>query len=200
MTRPKILIVDDELDFLKRARRNIKEFEVETASTIPDALQLIGNGGIKLIVTDIKLRGQERGYEIFELLFRNGEAIPVILITGYDLTDDDVKHFKSLGAVEILSKAGEKGPLSKAIERAATRIFKDKNSMFVLFEKKIWQEDLQNKNMTYAGSTKKISEWVEIVKSENNPNERARMLKELALVCNRHGRHRDSSDYVFPHF
>ena len=88
----------------------------------------------------------------------------MILITGYDLTGNDIKHFKSLGSVEILSKAGEKGPLSKAIERTAIQVLKDESSGFVLFEKKIWQECLENKSMTYAGSTKKFQNGFKIAK------------------------------------
>ena len=197
----RILIVDDEEDFLVRAKRNIKKFEAVPASTVTEALQLISDGGISLIVADMKLRGRERGYEIFDALFRNGEAIPVILITGYELTDTDERHFKSLGAIEILVKAGEMGPLSKVIEQTATRILADENSRFSQVEKKIWQEDLQDKRMTHGGSTNAISAWLEIAKKPAiSDDERKAILKGMASACDRYVQHRDSTDYAFPHF
>ena len=198
---PGILIVDDELEFLERVKRNIKQYEAVTSSTVPDALQQISNGGISLIVADMKLRGQERGYDLFAELFRNGEAIPVILMTGYDLTDADVRHFKSLGAIEILPKAGERDPLSKVIERMAQNIIGDENNRFVLFEKRIWQDDLQDNNMEHEGSTKTISEWLAISKTPAiSKDERTTILKKAASVCNRYKRHDDDMDYEFPHF
>ena len=196
----KILMIEDDIVFSERAKRNIKKFEVKTVSTISDALQSIQNGEISLIVADIKLKNQERGDEILESLFHNGEAIPVILMTAFDLTDEDKRHFKSLGVIEILSKAGENVPLSKAIERTATHVLNNKNNRFVLFEKNVWQEGLQNKNMAYSGLTKKISEWLEIAKSVDDQNKRTAMLQELALVCDKYHRHKDNRDYVFPRF
>ena len=199
-SKPRILIVDDEPGFLEKAKRNIKKFEVVTAPAIPDAVRIISNGGISLIVADIKLKGDARGYEIFDELFHSGESIPAILITGNELRDDDEEYFSSRGAIRTLKKGGGKGTLSARIEGAATVILDDENSPFVLFERRIRQEKLEYQNMTHAGSTAEISEWLAAAKKETSVEERAVILKKVAAVCNKYMQHRDSTDYVFPHF
>ena len=199
-SKPRILIVDDEPGFLEKARRNIKKFEVVTALTIPDAVRIISNGGISLIVADIKLKGDARGYAIFDELFHRGESIPAILITGNELRDDDEEYFSSRGAIRTLKKGGGKGTLSARIEETATVILDDENSPFVLFERRIRNEELECENMAHAGSTAEISEWLAVAKKETSVEERIVILKKIAVVCNKYMQHRDSTDYVFPHF
>ena len=201
MTRTRILVVDDELRFLEKVKQNIKKFDVVTASTIPEAIQMIVNDGISLIVADIKLKGKSRGFKIFSELFCRGESIPGILITGYSLTEADKKYFTLLGAIKILEKGGGQGTLSERVEREAVNILDDKDSPFVSAERRIKQDGLENKNMTYNKKTKKISDWLGVVKKPaTTPEEKIAIVKNIAKVCNKHSQHNDGTDYVFPRF
>ena len=199
MTRSKILVVDDNPVFRENAKRNIKKFDVVTASTIPAAIQMIDNNGISLIVVDIKLKGKSRGFNIFKELFCRGESIPGILITGHGWADYDEKYFTSLGAIKILAKGGGQGPLSERIELEAVKILDDENSPFVLAESHMKQEGLENKNMTYNNETKTMSDWLNVAKNTaTTPEERKAIMKDIAQVCNKYSQHNDDADYVFP--
>ena len=199
MTRIRILVVDDELTFLEKVKQNIKKFDVVTASTIPEAIHMIVNGGISLIVADIKLKGKSRGFKIFNKLFCQGELIPGILITGQSLTEADKKYFTSLGAIKILEKGGGQGTLSERIEREAANILDDEDSPFVLVERRIKQEKLENKNMTYNEKTKKISYWLGMLKKPSTTHkEKKAIMKNMAKIYNKYSQHNDNTDYVFP--
>ena len=197
--KSQILIVDDELEFLERTKRNIKKFCVVTTSTIPDAIQIIRNGGISLIVVDIKLKGSSRGFKIFNELFFRGISIPGILITGHAFTNTDKRYFASRGAIRILNKGVGKGPLSARIEQEAVKILAEENSPFILYERRITQDSLGYKNMMYGGDTKKISDWLDVVKTpETPPEEKTAILRNIAEACKKYSQHQNDADYTFP--
>ena len=55
--------------------------------------------------------------------------------------------------------------------------------------------------MTYNKKTKKISDWLGVVKKPaTTPEEKIAIVKNIAKVCNKHSQHNDGTDYVFPRF
>ncbi len=101
----KILIVDDEsyiVDFLKEALE-FWGYEVITAQEAALAFDIIKNGGISLLITDIKMEANDSGLKLIEntrLLFPD---LMVILITG-SFVDDGTVNFCERNRVSFLQK------------------------------------------------------------------------------------------------
>lgn len=82
--RPKVLVVDDENDILLIVRTSLKDdYEVETASSGPDALAHIEENSPDLIILDMMMPEMD-GIEVLEKIRANPgtAAIPVIFLTG----------------------------------------------------------------------------------------------------------------------
>ena len=87
-----ILIVDDNVDILYNVRDYlvIKGFSVETALNGADALERLKNGSYSLCVLDIGLPLID-GLSICQLLRREGNSIPILMLTARDSIDDRVR-------------------------------------------------------------------------------------------------------------
>jgi len=195
----KILVIDDDQIFLRRTKKNIKKFDVETTTTVSGAINVINKGGISFIVVDIKLRGGARGYAIFSKLFFKGTAVPGILITGHQLTKTEKTYLASLGALEILQKGGGTGSMSSRIEQSAIKILKNRNSKFIAITRRIEGYKLENKNMMYREKTMPIHKVIAHLKRSHLPiEEEDLVIRDISLICNAHLKHEDHSDYIFP--
>lgn len=118
--RKRVLVVEDDTIFagvLSRALRT-REYEVETASSVEDALAISRSWQPQAAIIDLKL-GQESGLELVPLLAANHPDIRILVLTGYASIATAVRAVK-LGASDYLSKpadiedivvalAGEKG-------------------------------------------------------------------------------------------
>lgn len=87
-----ILIVDDNVDILYNVRDYlvIKGFTVETALNGADALDRLKNRSYSLCVLDIGLPLID-GLSICQLLRREGNRIPILMLTARDSIDDRVR-------------------------------------------------------------------------------------------------------------
>jgi len=84
-SRPRILVVDDEAKirtFLKEALE-LRDFQVLTAASGPDALEQLQAQAVELILLDVMMPVMD-GYEVYHLLRENPKTrdIPVIIITA----------------------------------------------------------------------------------------------------------------------
>jgi DNA-binding NtrC family response regulator len=62
----KILLVDDAVEFLKVLKQALeKDFDVQTATGVSEALSLIDNGDIELICSDLDMRDGTKKQVIF---------------------------------------------------------------------------------------------------------------------------------------
>lgn len=80
----KILLVDDETDFLETMARRLRRrgFEVHTASDCADALAEVGSGWPDVVVLDVML-GEADGIECLMRMKRIAPTLPVIMLTGH---------------------------------------------------------------------------------------------------------------------
>src|SRR3989304_6938799 len=92
MTSPRILIVDDQRQVRRMLRLSLelsgRKYEVVEATSGEEALQLLNEGGVSLVVTDLRLPGIS-GLELLEVVKRNSPEASAILITGHPT--DEVK-------------------------------------------------------------------------------------------------------------
>ena len=104
MTR--ILVVDDEEDLREILRFNLEAegFEVETAASAEEALDLIAHHSslITLILLDVMM-DRMSGFEMAQRMHEAGDNTPIIFLTARDAHDDQLQGF-GVGADDYITK------------------------------------------------------------------------------------------------
>ncbi|MDQ6886540.1 MAG: sigma-54 dependent transcriptional regulator [Gemmatimonadota bacterium] len=113
-----ILCVDDEPsvgqileDTLRRAGH-----EPVSARNAVEALQVLSQGKIDLIISDYRMPGLT-GLELLELIGREGYDVPLIMLTGYASIQHAVAAIKA-GAVDYITKPVRPEQLELAVDQA----------------------------------------------------------------------------------
>jgi len=114
----KILLVDDEIKFLKAVadRLAIKGFDVATADTGERAIQAAQQGGFDVAVLDLQMPGMD-GTQVLKMLKENHKFIEIIMLTGHATVDSAVECTK-LGAFKFLEKPYDFDKLVEALKEA----------------------------------------------------------------------------------
>ncbi|HUE96699.1 MAG TPA: sigma-54 dependent transcriptional regulator, partial [Longimicrobiaceae bacterium] len=113
-----ILHVDDEpaiglilQDTLERAGHR-----AIGAQGVPEALQILTQGEVDLIISDYRMPGLT-GLEFISLLAREGYDVPLIMLTGYASIEHAVASIKA-GAVDYITKPIRPEQLKLAVDQA----------------------------------------------------------------------------------
>ncbi len=103
--KPKILIVDDEIDFSAPLKQELKRenYEPMVAYDFEGALNAIYAQKPDLILLDIKFDDEPKGLEILEIIRSQGITTPVVMISAYG-TLDNAKQALKHGAYDFLEK------------------------------------------------------------------------------------------------
>jgi DNA-binding NtrC family response regulator len=115
----KILIVDDELDMLKLLSMIIKEktpYEVKTTNNPLEAVELAKQGGVDLVITDLKMPGLD-GIEVLEAIKKDDPDLPVIFITAYATVESATEAIQK-GGFDFITKPFRKEQILFTIDRA----------------------------------------------------------------------------------
>jgi DNA-binding response OmpR family regulator len=114
----RILVVDDEesIRFTFEAFLTGADYCVDTAASLPDALQRVGEQEYDLIFLDILL-GRESGMEVLKFIHDHNPNCPVIMVTGApDVTT--AAEAVRLGAYDYLTKPVHQGELLRVARQA----------------------------------------------------------------------------------
>jgi DNA-binding NtrC family response regulator len=124
----RILIVDDEVDFLNSIARRLemRSFDVTKASSGKMALEAAETGSFDLALLDLKMPGMD-GTEVLKTLKREHKYIEVIMLTGHGSINSAVECTK-LGAFSYLSKPYELEKLLEVLRDAYEARLKKKFS------------------------------------------------------------------------
>ena len=111
MTRARILLVDDDRNFLRVLEYQVGDFgfEVLSAASSERALELLGEGQVDLVVSDLKMPGMD-GLQLLREIRRRSVETPVILLTAHGSIDEAVDAIKA-GAFDFLTKPFEREQL-----------------------------------------------------------------------------------------
>lgn len=104
MPRKKILIVDDDFSFsrmLTWMTHNLG-YDAISVNCPSSALKLVSGQGVDLVLLDLSL-GSESGWDILGML-REQSDIPVIMMTGGDVSEFTVFDAHMKGAQGVLGK------------------------------------------------------------------------------------------------
>lgn len=120
-SRGKILLVDDNANGLA-ARKNVLEelgHHTTTASSGPEALELIAKQKFSLVVTDYKMPRMD-GLELIERLRKLVPGLPIILISGF-VDALGINEQNSGADIVIPKSANEVTHLVRAVTRLLAR-------------------------------------------------------------------------------
>ena len=116
-----ILVVDDEESLRTILSRFLSGLghSVLTATNGADALTVLEEDGVDLLITDINLPEVD-GIELLEALTARGKKVPVIAMSGGGTFDKSLLLGSSslLGAVDTLEKPFELDALRASVDRA----------------------------------------------------------------------------------
>ena len=121
----KILLVDDEVDFIQSVGEWIisRHFEVTIATRGEEAIKEARRGGYDLALLDLQMPGMD-GTEVLKILKRKHKFLEAVMLTGHASLDSAVECTK-LGAFGYLEKPCESEKLLEILKNAySTRLEK----------------------------------------------------------------------------
>ena len=129
MAKRKILIVDDEPDFLEimSARLEASDYEVTTAANGEKALNYVKNDKPDAVLLDILMPGID-GLEVLRRIRKMDDSLPVYIITAFT-TDKRFKAANKLGASGFIVKTDD---LAKEVDNITSAL-----DMSARFHKKV---------------------------------------------------------------
>jgi DNA-binding NtrC family response regulator len=120
-TRGTILLVDDE-DYVRDSLATVLErrgYLVRGAASAAEALQSHSLDGIDVVVTDLRMPGED-GLQLVRRLAEIDPSLPVIVLTGHGTVPSAVEAMKS-GAFEYVVKPVEAEEIVLLLDRAAAQ-------------------------------------------------------------------------------
>ena len=116
----KVLVIDDEKDFLKITKLNLEETGRFFVKTLPNAKELIlqvHSFRPEIILLDLLMPGIG-GLEVCDMLNNDaiGKGVPIIILSALEKDTDKLAAYKK-GAVDYLVKPIEKKDLIAKIEK-----------------------------------------------------------------------------------
>lgn len=101
----RVLVVDDEDAVLVTLQAVLQRqgYEVDAVGTSQAALEALERNTFDLVVTDLRLDGEEAGLEILRAAHERDMDTATILLTGYVSTESAIQAIK-LGAINYLTK------------------------------------------------------------------------------------------------
>jgi DNA-binding NtrC family response regulator len=117
----KVLLVDDEVDFLDTLSERMRNrgMEVATSSSGAEALKKVEQESYDVIILDLMMPGVD-GLEALKILKEKRPELQVILLTGHATVEKGIEAMK-LGAMDFLEKPADLSQLTEKIKKAQAK-------------------------------------------------------------------------------
>ncbi len=117
----KILLIDDEVDFLSAMSERMKarDMQVTTASSAKEGLEKVTAGSFDAVILDLAMPEMD-GIEALKILKEKNPDLQVILLTGHATIKQGIEAMK-LGALDLLEKPADINALTEKIKTAQAR-------------------------------------------------------------------------------
>ena len=114
----KVLIVDDEKDFLDIIAQRIgaRGMDVSTASSAEDALNMVEEESYDVVIMDFMMPALN-GFKALKLMKTKQPEVQIILLTG-NVPDEKRIEAKALGALDVIEKPPDLNDLIRKIKKA----------------------------------------------------------------------------------
>ena len=116
--KEKILLVDDEQDFLDIMveRMSARDMEVTTASSAMEAVKMIETETYDAVVLDLMMPEVD-GLEALQKIKAKRPELQIILLTGHATVEKGIEAMK-LGAMDLVEKPADLKMLTEKIKKA----------------------------------------------------------------------------------
>lgn len=113
-----ILVVDDEAQIRELLSVYFRRqgYEVTTAGSSQESLQVLAQGPVDLVVLDIGLDGED-GLRLLEKIKAAHPGVRVVMLTGMGFVEDLLEEAHAKGADGYVSKVLPLGELLLAVQR-----------------------------------------------------------------------------------
>jgi len=117
----KLLMVDDEQDFLESASTALgrRGFDVRVARDGTTALDMAAHESFDAVLLDLKMPGLD-GVQVFRRLMESSPGTPVIMLTGHGSIDSAFQTSKN-GVADYVEKPCDIEDLARRIRAALTK-------------------------------------------------------------------------------
>ena len=117
----KVLLVDDEQDFLEALaeRMRARGMNVSTTASAAEAVKMAEAEGYDAVVLDLKMPGMD-GLEVLSAIKARNPDIQVILLTGHATLQKGIEAMK-LGAMDFIEKPADIQVLTEKIKQAQSQ-------------------------------------------------------------------------------
>ena len=114
----KVLIVDDEKDFLDiiAERLRAREMDVSATTSAEDALNMAEEGSYDAVIMDFMMPAMD-GFKALKLMKAKQPQMQIILLTG-NVPDEKRKEAKALGALAVIEKPPDLKNLIQVLRKA----------------------------------------------------------------------------------
>ena len=114
----KVLLVDDEQDFIETLSKRLEMRELDTKLALDgeEALRAVQDEQPDVMVLDLKMPGMD-GMEVLRRIKKAFPKVPVVMLTGQGSAKDE-EQARSLGAYAYLQKPVELDRLAKILREA----------------------------------------------------------------------------------
>jgi DNA-binding response OmpR family regulator len=121
MSKIKVLIVDDEQDFVKLfvKRFVMRNLDVEGVTSGQQALEYLRENAVDVVVLDVKMPGMD-GLETLQEIKKRNPVVEVIMLTGHGSVKSGIQGI-SLGAYDYVLKPFKIEDLLERILKAYER-------------------------------------------------------------------------------
>ena len=117
-----ILVVDDEKNYLLVLETLLSPegYEVRTSTNAQDAIRLVREADLDLVITDMKMRGMS-GMELLEEIKKIKPELPVIMMTAFGTIEMAVEAMKKR-AYDYITKPFQNEQLKLTVKKALENI------------------------------------------------------------------------------
>ncbi len=114
----KVLIVDDEKDFLDIIAERIlaRGMDVSTATSAEDALNMVEEESFDVVILDFMMPALD-GFKALKLMKAKRPDMQIIVLTG-NVPDEKRREAKTLGALDVIEKPPDLKDLIQKIKKA----------------------------------------------------------------------------------
>jgi len=121
---PRVLLVDDEVDFLDNLhqRLELRGMPTQKASSGPEALATLENGDVDVVVLDVRMPGMD-GIETLRRIKEDHPRIEVVMLTGHADLESSLEGMR-FGFFDYLTKPVQIEMLVSKIHDAHSRVDK----------------------------------------------------------------------------
>jgi DNA-binding response OmpR family regulator len=114
----KVLIVDDEKDFLDIIAERIlaRGMDVSTATSAEDALNMVEEESFDVVILDFMMPALD-GFKALKLMKAKRPDVQIIVLTG-NMPEEKRMEAKALGALDVIEKPPDLKDLIQKIKKA----------------------------------------------------------------------------------